>query len=215
MTTKTMLKITKTEATFPSFRWLLTALYKGSTRPALNSVLVEDDPDNSDNLIFVCTDGRRLHTLTAPKIAFVSPPEPGLYDVLVNKTGEIVLATSDCDFQFPNWRQVIPTTSPEDKDQVSGKVEYKAPNVVSSFTARCNCPDNGGTEEGRDGQGSVAFDDKLLADLLGVGTLINARVLISWEYWTKYKEPLNVRAEEYKSGFTLHRRGVLMPMRPF
>lgn len=214
-----MFKIEKSHPAFPSFRWLLKAVSKDGTRAVLKLVRIEEDPDKPDGFLVVATDGRRLHRLAVPKGALTSDPEPGNWSILKNTASEIVLVPDTNPetegLAFPNWRAVIPATSPKDPDQVVGAFKAFKNHAVSAFTARCNGLTNENEARKKAGEGLrpqelILFNDAFLSDLLGEGTLFAAKGSQLWSFRTEYLTPAIVESEG-PAGVDL--LGVLMPLR--
>lgn len=101
-TAKVMVSVEKGQTLFAALRWVLAARSPDDTRYFMNGLHVETE---GNGYLWVATDGRRLHKAT---VSF-DLLQPGEYKV-VSETNKAIVLEGGQDFQFPNWRRVVPTS---------------------------------------------------------------------------------------------------------
>jgi len=108
---------------FDTFKFILTAKAKESTRYGLDRILIE-------NSNIVATNGRILF------FAYFKHKYPiGLYEVITNTATEIILLKEPDNgvMTFPKWREVVPEhTDYFEKDSYDGKFVVHATTVLAS-----------------------------------------------------------------------------------
>ena len=115
---KTLIEFTSTRETrsdFNRLRSLLMCVSDDPTRKALHQVLVESIEDEEGMMILTATDGRRLRS-----DRFELDASPGTYEIIANTAKGAYLAKSRKKVNYPNHRQVIPSTSPESTHCLKG-----------------------------------------------------------------------------------------------
>jgi len=99
---------------FESIRWLTEAVYTDDTRYFMKGVHVEK---SGNKTIMVSTDGRRLHKLEIENIDI----EAGEYQIDTNNTHAVILSTAKQEYDFPNWKKVMPTNKKHFKIRFASK----------------------------------------------------------------------------------------------
>jgi hypothetical protein len=87
---------------FRRMKSLLTCVLTDPTREVIRYVSVEKD---GDGILVIGTDGRRLRT-----DRFEINADAGLYEIKANTAQTIYLTKSELGLNFPNWKQIVPST---------------------------------------------------------------------------------------------------------
>ena len=188
-----LVTISKGNKYFDKVKWVAKAISKDATRHVI-TFLWCDIKDGETNL--VATNGGQLHKLLLDT-NFLAGLTHGAYKVKISAS-EILLLPANEGINYPNWRHVIPRTPPAD-NVISGKVTADKQSAISRFTAYVNSSANGEKTD------CLLYNDTLLADLLGSGTLYGAKGKMAWEYETEFNGPCVVKSDDLL--------GVIMPMR--
>lgn len=115
--------IGKLHPLFKGLSWAAMARSHDEERYALCHVLIE-----RDGMITRCiaTDGRRLHLHEFDAGLFDTDieteiPDAGLYEIIAKSKKFIVIALSEVDTKYPDWRKIIPDFVPKQAAAVSEK----------------------------------------------------------------------------------------------
>jgi DNA polymerase III sliding clamp (beta) subunit (PCNA family) len=93
---------------FQEISFVLRAAAKDKTKPIFTCLYVE--LNEKGEKVFVCTDSKRLN-LFVDSEGYFSEWEVGFYEIIKNTKSEIVLNHTECEYQFPNYKQIIPQES--------------------------------------------------------------------------------------------------------
>ena len=97
---------------FKGLLWVSAARSTDETRAVLNNVLIERDGTTCN---IVATDGRRLHHHQFDAGLFdmdIDMLDAGQYEIIAKNAKLIVVAESTENYNYPNWRQVVPDYDP-------------------------------------------------------------------------------------------------------
>lgn len=97
---------------FKGLMWVSYARSTDDTRAVLMNIQIEREGTLCH---IVATDGRRLHHHTFDPGLFdtdIDMIEPGQYEVVAKSPKLIVIAPSEDEYNYPNWRQVVPDYKP-------------------------------------------------------------------------------------------------------
>jgi hypothetical protein len=112
MNTLELIKDRHNRADFDRLRLTLACASKDSTRDVITRVLVET---NEDGVTITATDGRRMRS-----DRFLIEAEAGIYDIKVNSGKLVMLTKCSEELVYPNYRQVIPNSEPENAYALHG-----------------------------------------------------------------------------------------------
>jgi len=101
-----------TKADFVRMKSMLACASKDSTRHVITKVLVET---NEDGITITGTDGKRMRS-----DRFLMEAEAGVYDIKVNSGKLVMLTKCSEELVYPNYRQVIPNSDPENAYALHG-----------------------------------------------------------------------------------------------
>jgi hypothetical protein len=101
-----------TKADFARMKSMLACASKDSTRHVITKVLVET---NDEGITITATDGKRMRS-----DHFSMEAEAGIYDIKVNSGKLVILSPCQEELVYPNYRQVIPSTEPENAYALRG-----------------------------------------------------------------------------------------------
>jgi len=99
-----MIKLSKNHPDITGLHWVTEALSKDSTcRPSLTLMKVEK---TAEGLLFIATDGHRLHKLA---IEDCEDFEPGLYEIIKRTKSELIFNKSeDKNLEYPDYERILP-----------------------------------------------------------------------------------------------------------
>ncbi len=101
-----------TKADFVRMKSMLACASKDSTLHVITKVLVET---NEDGITITGTDGKRMRS-----VRFLMEAEAGVYDIKVNSGKLVMLTKCSEELVYPNYRQVIPNSDPENAYALHG-----------------------------------------------------------------------------------------------
>jgi hypothetical protein len=101
-----MIRIEKKQGMFQEVSFVLRARAIDKIKPCYNHLYVEKE---NDDLKLICTDTRRLHIFSLKEKENFNNFETGFYEVVKVNKQEIILNFVGTDnFDFPNYKQIMP-----------------------------------------------------------------------------------------------------------